>query len=169
MLYCDPFHTRETGLGSVSVKQCDPWTKPVYGETVIHLGFISETRSSASGRSLMQVLPSATICPTTSAPWLIMSSSDKKLSYHRGTVRCIVSVEICQLPCNSAETTCMTSPEQIEVMKLKHYSKAMCNKHMHSTMTRSSHFRCPVGVINKPTTVELWITCIPTTCCGKIF
>jgi len=29
---------------------------------------------------------------------------------------------------NSAETTCTTSPEQIEVMKLKRYSKAVCNK-----------------------------------------
>jgi len=63
----------------------------------------------------------------------------------------------CQFPRNSAETTCTTSPEQIEVMKLKRYSKAMCNKHVHSTMTRSSRFRCPVDVINKPT-VELWIS-----------
>jgi len=37
------------------------------------------------------------------------------------------------LPRNSAETTCTKSPEQIEVMKLKRYSKAMCNKHVHST------------------------------------
>ena len=64
----------------------------------------------------------------------------------------------CQLPRNSAETTCTTSPERIEVMKLKRYSKAMCNKHVHSTMTRSSRFRCHVGVINKTTTVELWIS-----------
>ena len=64
----------------------------------------------------------------------------------------------CQLPRNSAETSCTRSPEQMEVMKLKRYSKAMCNKHVHSTMTRSSRFRCPVGVINKPTTVELWIS-----------
>ena len=83
---------------------------------------------------------------------------NKKLSYRQGTVRCIVSVEICQMPPNSAETTCTTSPEQIEVMKLNCFSKAMCNKHVHSTMTRSSRFRCPVGVINKPTTVELWIS-----------
>jgi len=84
----------------------------------------------------------------------------KKLSYRRWTARCVVSVEICQLPRNSAESTCTTSPEQIEVMKLKRYSrpKAMCNKHVHSTMTRSSRFRCPVGVINKTTTVELWIS-----------
>jgi len=40
----------------------------------------------------------------------------------------------CQLPCNSAETTCTTSPEQIEVMKLEGYSKTVCIKHVHSTM-----------------------------------
>jgi len=75
-----------------------------------------------------------------------------------------------QLPRNSAETTCTTSPEQIEVMKLEDYRWPMCNKHVHSTMTRSSCFRCPVGVINKPTTDELWIfTCIPMTCYGEIF
>jgi len=85
-------------------------------------------------------------------------TEDKKLSYRRETARLVMSVEICQLPRNSAETTCTTSPEQIEVMQLKRYSKAMCNKHVHSTMTRWSRFRCPVGVINKPTTVELWIS-----------
>ena len=84
--------------------------------------------------------------------------ANKKLSCRRRTARCVVSVEICQLPSNSAEATCMTNPEQTEVMKLKHYSKAMCNKHVLSTMTRSSRFRCPVCVVNKPTTVELWIS-----------
>ena len=39
----------------------------------------------------------------------------------------------CQVPHNSAETTCTTSPEQTEVMKLEGYSGAMCNKHVHST------------------------------------
>ena len=83
------------------------------------------------------------------------SCVDKKLSYRRRTARCVVSVVICQLPRNSAETTCTTRPEQIEVTKLKRYSKAMCSKHVHSTMTRSSRFRCPV---NKPTTVGLCIS-----------
>ena len=46
---------------------------------------------------------------------------NKKLSYLQGTAQCVVSVEICQLPRNSAETTCTTSPEQIEVMMLKRY------------------------------------------------
>ena len=63
----------------------------------------------------------------------------------------------CQLPRNSAETTCTTS-EQIEVMKLEGYSGAMSNKHVHSTMTRSSRFHCPIGVINKAIPDELWIS-----------
>ena len=56
----------------------------------------------------------------------------KKLSYRRGTARCVVSVELLPIA-NSAETTCTTSPEQIEVMKLEGYSGSMCNKHVHST------------------------------------
>jgi len=67
-------------------------------------------------------------------------------------------LKCCQLPRNSAETTCTTSPEQIEVMKLEGYSGPMCNKHVHSTVTRSSRFHCPIDVINKPTTDGLWIS-----------
>jgi len=73
----------------------------------------------------------------------------------------------CQLPRNSAETTCTTSPGQIEVMKLEDYSGPMCNKHVHSTMTRSRRF---YGCHQQPTTDWVVdITCIPTTCCGEIF
>ena len=54
----------------------------------------------------------------------------------------------CQLPLNSAETTCTTSPE---VMKLEGYSETMCNKHVHSTMTRSSRFYCPSYRCHKQT------------------
>ena len=60
-------------------------------------------------------------------------------------VTCIPTT--CQLPRNSSETTCTTSPEKIEVMKLKCYSKTMCNKHVQSTMTRSCRFHFPIGVI----------------------
>ena len=35
----------------------------------------------------------------------------KKLSYRRGTARCVVSVEILAIARNSSETTCTTSPE----------------------------------------------------------
>ena len=59
----------------------------------------------------------------------------------------------CQLPRNSTETTCTASLEQIEVMKMEGYSGTMCNKHVHSTVTRSSRFHCPIGVINKPTMI----------------
>ena len=71
-----------------------------------------------------------------------------------------VRVEICQLPRNSAETTCRptTSPEQIEVMKLEGRGEPMCSKHVHSTVTHSSRFHCLIGVINKPMTVELSIS-----------
>jgi len=34
----------------------------------------------------------------------------------------------------------------------------MCNKHVHLTVMRSSPFHCLIGVINKPTTVELCIS-----------
>jgi len=64
----------------------------------------------------------------------------------------------CQLPCNSAETTRTTSLEQIEVTKLEGYSGQLCNKHVHSTVMRSSRCHCHTGVINKPTTGELCIS-----------
>jgi len=85
-------------------------------------------------------------------------TNHKKLSYRRGTEQCVCQLKPCQLPRNSAETTCTTSPEQIRVMKLEGYSGTMCNKHVHSTMTPLSRFLCLIGVINKPTTVELWIS-----------
>jgi len=34
----------------------------------------------------------------------------------------------------------------------------MCSKHVHSTVTRASRCHCLIGVINKPTTVELCIS-----------
>ena len=91
--------------------------------------------------------------PTVSDHWGTRSSAIAE-----GLRNASCQLKSCQLPCNSAETTCTTSPEQIKVMKLEGYSGTMCNKHVHSTMKRSSRFHCPIGVINKPTTVELWIS-----------
>jgi len=34
----------------------------------------------------------------------------------------------------------------------------MCNIHVYSTVMPSSRFQCPIGVINKPTAGELWIS-----------
>jgi len=64
----------------------------------------------------------------------------------------------CQLPSNSAETTCTTSPEQIEVMKLEGSGGPMCSKHVHSTVTCASRFHSLIGVINKPMMVDLCIS-----------
>jgi len=85
-----------------------------------------------------------------------VSTRSSDISEGQRDVSC--QLKSCQLPHNSAETTCTTSPEQIEVMKLEGYSGAVCNKHVHSTMTWSSCFHCPIGVINKPNTDELWIS-----------
>jgi len=57
-----------------------------------------------------------------------------------------VSVEILPIATQQCiDTTCTTGPEEIEVMKLEGYSRAMCNKYVQSTMTRSSCFHCPIG------------------------
>ena len=75
-----------------------------------------------------------------------------------------VRVEICQLPRNSAETTCTTSPEQIEVMKLEGRGEPMCSKHVHSTVTHSSRFHCLIGHKQTDDGRVVYITCIPTIC-----
>ena len=52
-------------------------------------------RSSASGRSHMRVLlPPGTLCPTTSAPWLILSSSENCWS-HTILVKLLTLVDFC--------------------------------------------------------------------------
>jgi len=70
------------------------------------------------------------------------------------------SVEILPIATQQCRNYLYASPEQIEVMKLEGYSGAKCDKHVHSTMTRSSRFHCPIGVINKPTKDELWISSV---------
>jgi len=73
-----------------------------------------------------------------------------------------------QLPRNSAETTCTTSPEQIELYEVGGLQWPTCNKHVHSTMTRSSRFHCPIVVINKLTTDRVVdITCVLTLAVAK--
>ena len=51
-------------------------------------------RSSASGRSHMRVLPPGTLCPTTSAPWLILSSSENCRN-HTILVKLLTFVDFC--------------------------------------------------------------------------
>ena len=80
---------------------------------------------------------------------------DKKLGYRRGTARCVVSVEILPIAtqqCRNYLYDKSWTNRSYEVGGLR------CNKHLHSTVTRSSRFHCLIGVINKPTTVELRIS-----------
>ena len=77
--------------------------------------------------------------------------------------------EILPIAMQQFKTTCTTSPEQIEVMKLEGYSGLVCNKRALNHDAIESlplSYRC-----NKQTdhgrVVD--ITCIPTTCCGEIF
>jgi len=51
--------------------------------------------------------------------WQMATILNKKLSYRRGTARCVVSVEILPIAMQHCRNSCTTSPEQIEVMKLK--------------------------------------------------
>ena len=46
-------------------------------------------------------------------------AKNKKLSYRRGTARCVVSVEVLPIAMQECRNSCTTSPEQIEVMKLE--------------------------------------------------
>jgi len=98
---------------------------------------------------------------------------NKKLSYRRWTARSVESVEILPIvtqQCRNYLYDKSWTNRSYEVGGLQW--NYMCNKHVHSTVTRSSRFHCPIGVTNKPTTDELWnvdITCIPTTCCVEIF
>jgi len=72
----------------------------------------------------------------------------------------------CQLLHNSVGTTCTTSPEKIEVMKLEGYSRPTYIKQVHSATTSST----VVSVIRK-LTVDQFVdhTNTPTTCCGEMF
>jgi len=56
-------------------------------------------------------------------PWLTRSSAIAE-----GPRDASCQLKTCQLPRNSAETTCTTNAEQIEVMKLEGYSGTMCTQ-----------------------------------------
>jgi len=55
-------------------------------------------RSSASGRSHMRVLPPGTLCPTTSAPWLILSNAGN-CSNHAFSINLLIFVGFLRVFC----------------------------------------------------------------------
>ena len=67
------------------------WRNPPHRWATLYHGC---ARSSASGRSHMRVLPPRTLCPTTSAPWLILSSSENCLN-HTILVKLLTFVDFC--------------------------------------------------------------------------
>jgi len=62
----------------------------------------SATVSSADGHALPESRSKQSRSPAV---------IDKKLSYRRGTAQCACQLKSCQLPRNSAEATCTTSPK----------------------------------------------------------
>ena len=76
----------------------------------------------------------------------------------------------CQLLRNSAETTYSTSPDQIDGMKLEIKSEAMrdrqCALNHDATESLSLSQMCHKQTDDRRI---VYITCIPTTCCGEIF
>jgi len=101
---------------------------------------------------------------------LITPIEDKKLSYRRLTTQCVASVEILPAAMQQYRNYLYNSPEQIEVIKLEDYSGTVCNKHVHSTMTRveslSLSYMCHKQTDHGQV---VYITCIPTTCYAEIF
>ena len=83
---------------------------------------------------------------------------EKKLSYRRGTAWCIVLVKILPIAMQQCRNYLYDKSWTNRSYEVGGYSGTMCNKHVHSTMTRPSRFHCLIGVINKPTTVELCIS-----------
>jgi len=85
---------------------------------------------------------------------------NKKLSYCRGTARCVVSVEILPIATQQCrnylyDKSYTNRSYEVGTVTVGRGAINMCT---HSTMTRSSRLHCLIGVINKPT--KLWISSV---------
>ena len=90
--------------------------------------------------------------------WLAALALYKKLSYRRRTARRVVSVDILPTATQQCRNYLYNKSWINRSYEVGGLQWAMCNKHVQSTMKRSSRFHCPVGVINIPTTDEFWIS-----------
>ena len=121
-------------------------------------------------------LPQASTCPCTRTPPVACPRRSTRAMQTRssaiaeGPRDASCQLKSCQLPRNSAETTCATSPEQIKVMKLEGYSGSMCKKTCalnHDAIESLLFFyKCHKQTDHGRV---VYITCIPTTCSGEIF
>ena len=87
----------------------------------------------------------------------VLHDVNKKCSYHLGTTQCVVSVEILPTDMQHCRNYLYDKSWTNQSYEVEGLQWAMYNRNVHSTMTRSSRFYCPIGVINKPTTGELSI------------
>ena len=137
-----------------------PWSIYCLSSTesnIVHLT-VFEIIIGMENVSLVGTSPLTAVDPDSRLPVLPLNTRSSAIAEGPRDASC--QLNSCHLPRNSAETTCTTSHEEIDVMKLEGCSQTMCNKHVHSTMTRSSRFHCLKGVINKPTTDKLWISLV---------
>ena len=88
------------------------------------------------------------------------SSWYKKLCYRRGTATCVMSIEILPIATQQCRNYLYDKSWRNESYEVGQLHWAMHIKHVHSTVTRSSHFHCLIGVMNKTTTDVLWISAV---------
>ena len=125
-----------------------PWPRPFAGWLVV----------SRLGLASINLQTKFEVCRCTRYEAIWMAVQNEQVAQLSPRDRAMRRVSWNLANCHATVQTLLVRIEQIEVMKSEGYCGTMCNKHVHSTMTRSSRFHCPIGVINKMTTDELWIS-----------
>ena len=88
------------------------------------------------------------------------TTTKKKLSYHRGTARCVVSIEILPIATQQCRNYLYDKswPNRWYEVGCRFSRRQCVIDNVHSAMTRPSRIHCLRCVINKPTTDDLWIS-----------
>ena len=94
---------------------------------------------------------------------------NKKLSYRRVTARCVLSVVILPIATQQCRNYLYDKPDQTNGMKLEAYSEAMCHEQCALNHDATESAPTVSGVKQTDDGRIVYITCIPTTCCGEIF
>ena len=110
------------------------------------------------------------VCKLHKPQAFVIYLSNKKLSYRRGTARCVVSIEILPIATQQCRNYLYDKSWPNDGMKLEIYSEAMhdrqCALNYDATESLSLSQMCHKQT-DHGRLVD--ITCIPTTCCGEIF
>ena len=81
----------------------------------------------------------------------------------------LVSSNLANCHATVPETTYTTSPDQTNGMKLEVQSEAMCHEQCALNHDATESAPTVSGVKQTDDGQIVYITCIPTTCCGEIF